>query len=87
MDEELSLTQAGAIGSIALYRDTDCTSGYYSVRTSFTLQGEGERERVKVLYIHVHAYHIEKLELDKAHTTTGVRPVVEISSTWSGIID
>ncbi|MCG8623080.1 MAG: hypothetical protein MJE68_13930 [Proteobacteria bacterium] len=39
-DEELSLTQAGVIGSIASYRDSNRNLGYYS-----TLQGEGERER------------------------------------------
>ena len=44
-DEELSLTQAGAIGSIASSRDTESTSGYDSIQTSFTLQGKGERDR------------------------------------------
>ena len=42
-DEELSLTQAGAIGSIASSRETESTSGYDSIQTSFTLQGERER--------------------------------------------
>ena len=44
-DEELSLTQAGVIGSIASSRETESTSGYDSIQTSFTLRGKGERER------------------------------------------
>ena len=44
-DEELSLTQAGVIGSLASSRETGSTSGYDSIQTSFTLQGERERER------------------------------------------
>jgi hypothetical protein len=43
-DEELSLTQAGAIGSVASSRETGSTSGYDSIQTSFTLQGERERK-------------------------------------------
>ena len=44
-DEEmssLSLVQAGAIGSLASSRETGSTSGYDSVQTSFTAQGERE---------------------------------------------
>ena len=39
-DEKLSLIQAGEIGSIASSRETESTSGYSSIRTSFSLQGE-----------------------------------------------
>ena len=38
----LSLAQAGAIGSLALSRETGNTSGYDSVQTSFTAHGERE---------------------------------------------
>ena len=61
-DEELSLTQAGVIGSLASSRETGSTSGYDSVQTSFTPQGEreaggwgeGERETWKLVYDSLH---------------------------------